>query len=266
MLIAQISDLHIPPPGGKTCAVAPMAENLARVIAHIRAAPHVPDLVIVTGDITHDATPPEARHARRLLAGLPAPWRIVPGNHDRRALLAEVFGPETCPVMPEGGFIQHVTDLGPLRLIGLDSLDEGQPGGRLCAQRLAWLAHALGAAGGRRVLLFLHHPPLPLGVPETDEDGFAGARELGRLVAGHGGVERILCGHVHLATHASWHGSIVSTAPSIGMELTRDLTPSPPPSRFRLSAPGYMLHHLHPGGGLVSHVVSVPPDERTHGF
>ncbi len=265
MIIVQISDLHIAPPGEKTCAVAPMAENLARVIAHIRAAPHRPDLVIVTGDITHDTTPAEARHARSMLEELPAPWRIVPGNHDRRALLRDHFGPETCPATAEG-FIQHVTDLGPLCLIGLDSLDEGKPGGRLCQSRLDWLAEALSDAGGRRVLLYLHHPPLPLGVPETDEDGFAGANALGRLVSQHGGVERILCGHVHLATHAGWRGSIVSTAPSIGMELTLDLTPAPPPSRFRLRAPGYMLHHLHPSGGLVSHVVSLPEDERTHGF
>jgi len=248
MIIAQISDLHIAPPGEKTCAVAPMAENLARVIAHMRAAPHRPDLVIVTGDITHDATPAEARHALSLLEELPAPWRIVPGNHDRRALLREVFGPETCPATAEG-FIQHVTDRGPLRLIGLDSLDEGHPGGRLCPRRLEWLAGALESAGGRRVLRSA--------CPKRMRTASPAPMRLGgwyRSMAGWSASCAAMC---------TWPSM---RAGRVGMELTLDLTAKPPPSRFRLRAPGYMLHHLHPSGGLVSHVMSLPEDERTHGF
>ena len=39
-------------------------------------------------------------------------------------------------------FVQYVVDDYPVRLIALDTLDDGRIGGRLCAERLAWIAAA----------------------------------------------------------------------------------------------------------------------------
>ncbi len=259
MLVAQISDLHMAPEGALTFGHVDSAGALARVVAHVNGLTPRPDLAVITGDITNDGSAAEARQARAVLEGLECPYLVLPGNHDRRQVLAEVFGPERVQ-RSAGGFLNFAHDLGGVRLLGLDSLDEGRPGGAFGAQRARWLAAALEAAPGP-VMLFMHHPPLPLGVPETDQDGFAGAEALAAQVAAHGRVLRIAAGHVHLATTSAWQGVPVVTAPAIAMQLTRDFSAAPPPSGFTLSAPGYLLHHLTGAGVLVSHVVTLGDEE-----
>ncbi len=260
MLIAQISDLHLSPPGTLTHDHVDNARSLTKVVAHINALTPPPDLAIITGDITDAADAASARHAREILSDLTCPFHVIPGNHDRRDVLRDVFD------LPGAGFINATVSAGPLALILLDSLDDGAPGGVLCDARLDWLAGALRDQAARPTLVFLHHPPLALGVPETDEDGFRGAAALAQLVGAHGNVLRICAGHIHLATQTIWAGTLVTTAPSIGMQLTRNFTAAPPPSKFVKSAPGYLLHHLTGAGQLVSHVVALQGDETAYPF
>ncbi len=264
MLIAQISDLHMAPEGVRTLGHVETAAALARVVAHVNATTPRPDFAVITGDLTNDGTLAEAHHARALLDGLACPWMALPGNHDRRATLAPALGPHLG--RGPGPFACFVRDLDGLRLIGLDTLDEGAPGGLLCADRLEWLAGRLAEGGDRPVALFLHHPPRPLGVPETDEDGFRGAGELARLVAGAPQLRLVAAGHIHLPTASLWQGRPLVTAPSIAMQLTRDFSAAPPPSRFTRSAPAYALHKLLGDGAFVSHTVTIGDDERPWPF
>jgi 3',5'-cyclic AMP phosphodiesterase CpdA len=253
MIIAHMSDTHISAPGYATCNVAPMADNLARCVAHINQARPRVDLALLTGDITHHGRADEARHAASILAKLDMPLRIVPGNHDDRSALAEAFGPTICPRQSSGS-IDYVIDEFSLRIIALDSLHTGYPGGRLSAAQLDWLRSALAAGGAKPTLIMAHHPPLNLGVPETDQDGFEGAKTLGDILAGYRNIERFLCGHIHLPTTARWRGTVVMSAPSMGMQLTLDLSQQIP-SRFLLSAPAYLLHHWSAEKTLASHLV-----------
>lgn len=255
MIIAQISDTHIAPPGQMTCAVAPMAEALARVVAFLNQLRPRVDLTLLSGDVTHAGATAEAQHAVEILMDLDMPFRIVPGNHDDREVLAKVFGPEVCPVTPQGT-VDYVIDSDPMRIIALDTLSPGQPGGRIEPERLDWLRARLDEAPTRPTLLICHHPPLRIGVPETDEDGFEGAEELASIVAQHPNIQRILCGHVHLHTTTRWSGTLVTTAPSIGMQLTLDLTQQSK-SGFRLSDPAFLLHHWTPDQQLITHFIQL---------
>jgi len=94
MRIAHISDLHIVAEGN-TLGVAPMAENLAKVVAHINAKR--PDLVLVSGDIANTAKLDETKRAAGILAGLEVPYYLTPGNHDDRELLWQVFAGGALP-------------------------------------------------------------------------------------------------------------------------------------------------------------------------
>ncbi|NOX72375.1 MAG: phosphodiesterase [Alphaproteobacteria bacterium] len=255
MLIAHISDIHIAKPGQKTCGVARMAENLARCVDSINALKPRPDLVLLSGDISNGSSHAETAHAARILSALDCPLYLVPGNHDDRDVTRKVFGDKACPSCKDG-FINYSIEGHPLRIIALDSVNPGLPGGQLCENRLVWLRACLTRGGDQPTVIFMHHPPLKLGVPETDADGFTGAEQLGRIVADFPNIERILCGHIHLTTHTRWRGSIVSTAPSIGMQLTLDLTQSAP-SKFLLSDPAYLLHHWTPDRVLVTHVIQL---------
>ncbi len=255
MLIAHISDTHIAGPGLKTNGIAPMAENLARCVEAINALTMQPDLVLLSGDVTNDFTRDEAQRAAGILADLNSPLYLIPGNHDDRDVLWDVFGGSAIPSRA-GGFINYVINGPDLRIIALDSVMQGQSGGVICNTRAAWLRAALADGGDQPTVIFMHHPPLKCGVPETDQDGFDGADELGTIVAAHPNIQRILCGHIHLLTHARWNGTVVTTAPSMGMQLTLDLTQARS-SQFFLTDPGFLLHHWTPEKALITHAVTV---------
>ncbi|KEJ89819.1 phosphodiesterase [Sulfitobacter donghicola] len=255
MLIAQLSDTHISAPGHKTCGVADMAANLRRCVDSINNQDPRPDLVLLSGDVTHSATRIETEHAAEILSALEVPLFVVPGNHDDRKILAEVFGPMRCPTT-QTGFMDYVIEGYPLRIIGLDTLNTGQHSGQISPERLDWLKEQLHTKSDLPVVLFAHHPPLKLGVPETDQEEFCGAAHLGELVAAHPNIERFLCGHIHLHTNTGWHGTIVTTCPSIGMQLTLDLKQRNP-SQFLLSEPAYLLHHWTADEVLITHPIQL---------
>lgn len=255
MLIAQISDTHIAPQGQKTYGIAPMAENLARCVEDINQQEMTVDMVLLSGDITNDFSHDEAQRAADILKQLDCPFYVVPGNHDDRDVLWDVFGGGAI-VSCADGFLNYVIDDGPVRIIALDSLCLGQSGGEICDQRAAWLRSCLEQGGKKPTVIFMHHPPMQCGVPESDLDGFKGADVLGDIIAAYPNIERILCGHIHLLTHARWRGTVVTTAPSVGMQLDLDLTQTKE-SRFLLSDPAYLLHHWIPDGRLITHTIQV---------
>ena len=264
MLIAQISDTHIAAPGQKTLGVAPMADNLQRCVTAINALSMKPDLVLLSGDVTNESTAAEADHAAGILNALECPYYLVPGNHDSREVLWDVFGGGAIPSRSDG-FDNYVIQTPDMRVIALDSVARGQAGGMFCATRAKWLRSALAQGGNQPAIIFMHHPPLKFGVPETDQDGFSGAGLLGEIVAAHTNIERILCGHIHLLAHARWNGTIVTTAPSMGMQLALDLTQSGP-SKFLLSEPAFLLHHWTPEQTLITHAVQVSNLGEPNGF
>jgi len=250
MLIAQISDTHITSPGSKAYGVASMAENLRTCVEHINQMVPRPDVVIHSGDVTNAGTVDECRYAAEILAGLDMPLYVVPGNHDAGKNLSTAFEGGVCPDN------DYVVEDYRVRLIGMDSTRPGQPGGLITVAQARWLDERLAAQPDKPTMIFLHHPPVKCSVLESDEDGFEGSELLGAVVEKYANVERILCGHIHLLVQVRWHGTLVSTAPSIGMQLGLDLTMQKP-SEFLLSAPGYLLHYQTNHGHLVTHVVSL---------
>jgi len=255
MLIAHISDLHIAGWGKKAYGIAPTAENLACCVDHINQLKPEPDLVLVTGDITYSSLLEEVERAASILAQLRYPFYILPGNHDDRSTIWSVFGGQACPAMDQG-FINYVIEGYPLRLIGLDSTVPGEPGGEICEVRAAWLDERLSEVKEQPTIIFTHHPPVKCGVLETDEDGFVGAARLGDIVEKYSNIKSILCGHIHLQAHVGWRGTVISTAPSMGIPLVLDLTMEQP-SQFTLDVPGYQLHYWSPEWNLVSHTIYV---------
>ncbi|WP_270916945.1 phosphodiesterase [Parasedimentitalea psychrophila] len=265
MLIAQISDPHIVEPGRKTCDVAPTSERLAQLVSCLNKLDPLPDVALITGDITHDGTAAQAAQAKHLLDPLKMPYHVVPGNHDDRTTLAKVFSGSTCPAQDEE-FLHYVIEDHDIRLIGLDSTKPGAPGGEICQRRADWLQARLNEAPERPTVLFMHHPPVKFGVLETDEDGFQGADLLEGLVERFPNIERILCGHIHLTAHTQWRGTVVSTAPSAGgMRLALDLTLKKS-SGFHLTNPEFQLHHRTTDGGLVTHQVEVLENDKLYLF
>jgi 3',5'-cyclic-AMP phosphodiesterase len=251
MLIAQISDMHITPPGELLYKRIDTAGYLERAVAHVEALDPKPDVVLATGDLVDRGAGAEYELLRRLISPLSAPVYLIPGNHDRRDMMRQVFADHA--YLPQNGFLQYVVDVGDVRLIALDTLVEGKPYGELCAERLNWLESRLGESD-RPTLLFMHHPPFDVGITAFDRAKLNhGGERLAELVRRHPNVERVMCGHVHRPIQMRWAGSMASIAPSTAHQATLDLHDGAPLSMM-MEPPGIALHLWRPGTGLVTHV------------
>src|SRR5919204_788816 len=134
-LLVQLSDPHIGAEWGGGDSVA----MLAAAVASVRTLVPNPDAVLISGDLADHAVDLEYEQVRELVAPLQAPLYVLPGNHDDRLALRRHFDVPGADGQP----VQYAADLGPLRLVALDSQRTGEESGELDADRLAWLEETL---------------------------------------------------------------------------------------------------------------------------
>ena len=253
-IVGQISDLHIKTPGKLSYRVVDCAAMLARCVEEILRLPQRPDVLVVTGDLVDFGRVKEYQHLRRLLAPLPMPYYLLPGNHDERGALRSVFADHAYLAQCEP-YVQYAIEDWPLRLVALDTVIPGEGGGRVDDERLAWLEETL-AESKKPTLLVMHHPPFPTLIGHMDRIGLEGSEELEKIVARHPQVERILCGHLHRPIQYRFGGTIASTCPSPAHQVALDLADDAA-SQFRMEPPGFQLHAWRKGMGVVSHTAYI---------
>lgn len=266
MLLAQISDLHIKRPGALAYQRVDTAACLARCVARLNALEPRPDAVLVTGDLVDRGTVEEYVHLKSLLDALQIPYYLLIGNHDDRAALREVFA-ERAELREGGEFVQYAIDIGPLRVIALDSQVPRQSAGDLCDARLAWLSQQLDNARDKPVIVALHHPPFVSGIGHMDQLRLdaAAADKLAAIVSRHPNVERVLCGHVHRAMFTRFAGTIAMAIPSPAHQVALDLRDDAP-SAFRMEPPAFALHRYDAATGLVTHHAYVDEADGPYPF
>ncbi|MEX3957920.1 phosphodiesterase [Trinickia sp. EG282A] len=266
MLLAQISDLHIKRPGALAYRRVDTAAALARCIARLNALEPRPDAVVITGDLVDYGTAEEYQHLRGLLAPLAIPYYLLVGNHDDRGALRDAFGEQ--PWLHSGeAFVQYSVDVGPLRLVALDSQVPRASAGALCETRLAWLSAELEKARGMPVVIALHHPPFVSGIGHMDRQRLdaASSEQLATIVRQHPNVERVICGHVHRPMFTRFGGTVASAVPAPAHQVALDLREDGP-SAFRLEPPAFALHRYDEATGFVTHHAYVDEGEGPYPF
>jgi 3',5'-cyclic AMP phosphodiesterase CpdA len=208
-----------------------------------------PDAVIVTGDLTDNGTTAAYHLLAELLAPLSMPLFLVMGNHDDRNALRAAF-PQHSYLAGVDGFIQYVVDEFAVRLVVLDTIVEGAPGGELCERRLVWLDRTLAAAD-RPTIVAQHHPPFATGLSVMDGMSLAEPEREAEVIERYPQVERVICGHYHRAIQARFAGTVASVCPSTAQQLMLDLVPDAK-IRFTLEPPAFQLH-LWNGSQVVTH-------------
>jgi 3',5'-cyclic-AMP phosphodiesterase len=252
MLIAQITDIHL---GFDPDNPAEFnRKRLDQVLRTLCEGPNRPDLLIATGDLVDLGDVDSYRRLANALSICPFPVHFCLGNHDLRVTFQEQFQ----DVPTADGFVQYSVDVGDIRLIFLDTLEEGRHGGAFCEVRAAWLKVELERAGERPVIIIMHHPPVDSGIEwmTTDRNEPWVAR-FEDAISGSSHIKAILCGHLHRNTVIPWNGTAVaicaSTAPQVALNLT-PIDPEQPDNRAMIVAepPSYALHWWN-GKELVTH-------------
>ncbi len=255
VLIAQMTDIHV----GFAADEKPEELNLTRFRATYRRlleGPNVPDMLVLSGDITEHGDATSFAKTAELLKDCPFPVVPLVGNHDSRPGLLGAF-PQVTPA--EGGFLHYVVEapLG-LRIICLDTLEDGRHGGAFCEARARWLTARLAEAPDQPTLIFIHHPPVVAGIdwmdPAPDEPWIVRLRE---VLTGQNQVLAIHCGHLHRQITTRFAGIPLGVTPSVAPLVAMDLSPidaAVPDNRELITTepPTYALHRWD-GQSLVSH-------------
>ena len=247
-LLVQLSDPHI----GATWGVGDPVAGLRAAVASVRRLPDAPDAVLMSGDLADNATDAEYETVRELLAQIGAPVYVLPGNHDDRDTLRRNFDVPGAMGTP----VQYSVDLGPLRLVVLDSTRPGEVPGELDADRLSWFDAELAREPDQVTLLALHHPPVSTGIEAWDELGLAAAhrRALGEVLRRHPQVRRVVAGHLHRTMTGELSGCPVLTVPSTYVQTRLSFNPAE--IEFAVEPRGFAVHALL-DGELASHVQPV---------
>ena len=266
VLIAQISDLHIKPPGALAYGRVDTAAALARCVVALNAFRPKPDFVVISGDLADTPTADEYQYLKRLLAPLELPYAGIPGNHDSRELMRAAL-PSAAYAFPSGPLNQRI-EIGGLDLVLLDSSVPGKPHGELDMPSLQWLEATLADSPGRPALVVLHHPPFKAGIWHMDRQNLRNAAELAPIVKRHPRVQCIATGHVHRATLTMFAGVPTTICPAPNHAVDLDLAHLREPF-FRVEPPAFHLHSWFPGegfGSVVTHQVPIGDFDGPHPF
>jgi 3',5'-cyclic AMP phosphodiesterase CpdA len=252
MLVAQITDVHL---GFEPDSPQEFnRQRLDAALAALTALDPLPDLLLATGDLVDRGDVASYRRLREALSALPFPVHYALGNHDVRANYAQVF-PE--PGLTDG-FLQYVIETEPLRLLVLDTLEEGRHGGGFCEARARWLSERLDETPERRTLIVQHHPPVEVGIAWMNTDpAEPWVHRLAECLRGRSNVIGLICGHIHRAITTRWEDVIVATCPSTAPQVALERQPIDPEHAdgrplIVADPPAYALHWWN-GRELISH-------------
>lgn len=220
MKIIHISDIHLTIPGEEMGGLDPHA-RFADALAHV--AQHHADAarIVITGDLAHWGEQGAYEALKAALADVTIPVRLMIGNHDDRATFLTVFSDH--PVDAQG-FVNHAETVDGVRLLYLDSVGHKTHAGHFCAARRAWLEAELAAA--ERARLFLHHNPMPVGLPAEDKIALVAEDQapFKAIVQAYADrIDYIHFGHVHAPIHGRFAGIPFASVPSTGNQSLPDL-------------------------------------------
>jgi 3',5'-cyclic AMP phosphodiesterase CpdA len=157
--------------------------------------------------------------------------------------------------------IDYAADLGPLRLLVIDSTIPGEDRGGFEAGQLEWLDGELTRAPEQPTIVAMHQPPLTTAIPDWDGVNMQAAerRALATVIERHPQVGAIVGGHLHRIASSSLAGRPVIAAPSTFVQARPDFETEK--VKLRGDYRGFVLHALR-GAELSSQVEIVPPAGR----
>ena len=210
-------------------------------------------MLIVSGDLTEHGAVEAYRDLRGALAKFRFPVLVAVGNHDIRSHFFQVY-----PDLNDGaGFVQYVVEDLPLRIVVVDTLEEGRHDGAFTPDQATWLDARLAEAPDRPTVLVLHHPPIPSGIDwmTTSRDA-AWTQRLRAVVERHPQIAFALTGHLHRAMTTTWAGIPLVTCSSTAPQVALDFAPMRGADMRPLvleEPPSFALHRWTAGEGMMTY-------------
>jgi len=186
--------------------------RLQAAIDHVNDHHQDAEFCIISGDMVDRGGAEEYAAVNQMLARLSIPFYPMVGNHDNRALFREHL-----PVPRDScsEFIQYAVETEDAVLLCLDTLTPGSDAGTFCSARRDWLVEKLDQYSDQRVILFMHHPPAPLGLPMQDQDRLRDGPAFLSLISERPNIQHMCIGHVHRPITGVVRGTPFTTMRSV---------------------------------------------------
>lgn len=231
----HLTDCHVTGDDGTVYGKRP-ADRLRAAIDSINMDHDNADFVVITGDLTHRGDDAAYEAFARELRRLCIPSHLLVGNHDD----ARAFGfqfPDTQRC--ENGFIQG-SKRTPFGLcLFLDTSQKGSHNGEYCEKRRTWLRRVLRETDGP-VMLFMHHPPFAIGIPDTDDSKLQDSEVFWQILEPQRArIRHIFVGHAHRAVFGNWKGISVSGMRGLNHQVMLDFDRTEGGQNGNFEAPAY---------------------------
>ncbi len=239
--LVQISDLHIGETREHRLAGICTYESFSQVLSDIVSRCADADMMMVTGDVAAEGKHSAYRLFSEQAQFFEIPYAWLPGNHDDFTAMQR--GIIYSPYLP-------ILKLGPWRVLSLNTAIPGRVGGKLVDEELSFLDQTLRAEPQSPFVIFMHHPPMPVGCDWLDKQRIANADDFEGIIRAAGNVKALFTGHVHQEFSAKWAGCDVYTAPSTCFQFASQS------ADFAMSdvLPGYRWIDLHANGEITTGV------------
>ena len=237
--VLQLTDSHLYADPSRCLLGINTLETFDQVLAQALHERGVPDLLLATGDLVHDASDSGYKRllGRLKLTGIPT--YCLPGNHDLPKKMKQILNHENVHTLPS------VQSKG-WSLIFLDSTIPGNESGNLDKDQLELLQLLLEAHTDKHTLICMHHHPLPVGSRWMDTMVLKNPDSFFGLLADHPQVKAVLCGHIHQNFEGEHQGVRLIGSPSTCVQFV------PGQDDFAIDAcpPGYRWLNLLPNGEI----------------
>lgn len=213
--LIQITDMHIfDDPSGELSGVN-TRNSLAKVLSKINDDYSDAELMILTGDNTHESTDKACYALKDMLDEVPIPYTFLPGNHDHEknfAALVNNYG--NSPTDPQ---LDKWLNLGNWNILLLDSHVENEVNGHLSDEEIEFAREMLSYST-EPVIAFIHHHLLPVGCAWLDQQVVGNANQFFNTIHGSS-IKAVFNGHVHQEWYGQHQGIHLYSTPSTCMQF-----------------------------------------------
>lgn len=242
MYIFQISDFHFLSENERSVT------NLKKVIKSMQEQDVRPDIILISGDITHQQEYSSYGEVFALLAPFKVPLYCITGNNDSSSGLMRALR-EYLPQHPQSEMtdaLQYVVDDYPFQIITLDSFAENMTSGEVDKERLNWLEQKLlDNPEKKSVLVMVHQFTAPNALNRPIRPWF---EAFNRIIAEHADtVKLVVSGHLHASLSASVNGVRFISAFSTNWNSILDFKNHGNDIRDYSRPVGYLIHHFNNG-------------------
>ena len=250
--VVQISDCHLfTEPDAELRGVRPH-DQVRRALEHVTTHESECDLLVISGDLAHDELRPTYVVLREMLGDWVPRCRIIPGNHDHRESMHDVFA-EIVTTGEQEVCFEH--QLSGWRILGLDTHIPGQVHGEIGEAQCQWAHDRLSEKPDLPALVFMHHPPFSVETRWLDKIGLRNADRFHELLRPFPAVRIVCCGHVHHEFQMDEDERRYLTTPSVAVQFC----PRTNNAEIDTVPAGYRVFDLHEDGSFETEVVRLAP-------